>query len=101
MEDSVTNEIIFFSAGMMNSYVSIFVLTILFGVLAGAFHSQRATIVSEFVAKEQMASTVGFVIFFQGLGNILGPPVAGEYLLLPSASHVPNGLDLGTFCRIM
>ncbi len=61
----------------METYVTLSVLTVLFGVLAGAFHSQRATIVSEFVPKKQMSSTVGWVILFQGLGNVLGPPVAG------------------------
>ena len=33
---------------------------------------------SEFVAKDQMSSTVGFVIFFQGFGNLAGPPFAGK-----------------------
>ena len=53
-------------------------MTIAFGLVEGGFHSQRATIVSDFVAKDQMSSTVGFVIFFQGLGVIGGLPVAGK-----------------------
>ncbi len=69
-------------SGMMRTYLSLAFLTVLFGILAGAFHSQRATVISEFVPKEQMSSTVGWVILFQGLGNILGPPVAGRYFLL-------------------
>ena len=65
--------------GFMFSYVGFLVVTVLFGLVEGGFHSQRATIVSEFVAKDQMASTVGFVIAFQGFGNIVGPPVGGEW----------------------
>ena len=64
----------------MQTYIFLSILTVCFGICAGAFHSQRATIVSEFVPKEQMSSTVGWVILFQGLGNILGPPVAGNKL---------------------
>ena len=67
---------------MMQTYIFLSILTVCFGICAGAFHSQRATIVSEFVPKEQMSSTVGWVILFQGLGNILGPPVAGNKLQL-------------------
>ena len=63
----------------MGSYWAFFAMTIAFGLVEGGFHSQRATIVSEFVAKDQLSSTVGFVIFFQGLGNMAGPPVAGNY----------------------
>ena len=62
----------------MFNYVTFAVTAVLFGIFEGGFHSQRATIVSEFVAKEQMSVTVGFVIFFQGVGNLLGPPVGGE-----------------------
>ena len=64
--------------GLMPNYVSLVVLTVLFGLVEGGFHAQRATIVSEFVDKEQMSSTVGFVICFQGVGNLLGPPIGGE-----------------------
>ena len=64
--------------GFTRTYVGFAALAVLFALFEGGFHSQRATIVSEFVAKDQMSSTVGFVIFFQGLGNMLGPPVAGN-----------------------
>ena len=64
--------------GFMTTYAGFVIVTVLFGLFEGGFHSQRATIVSEFVDKNQMASTVGFVIAFQGVGNMLGPPVAGK-----------------------
>ena len=67
--------------GFMSSYIGFVIVTILFGLVEGGFHSQRATIVSEFVAKDQMASTVGFVIAFQGVGNMLGPPVGGKCVI--------------------
>lgn len=68
--------------GFMTSYVGFVLVTILFGLVEGGFHSQRATMVSEFVSQDQMSSTVGFVILFQGIGNMLGPPIGGTVLLL-------------------
>ena len=65
--------------GYLSSYTMFMVVGVLYGVVEGGFHSQRATIVSEFVSKDKMSSTVGFVIFFQGFGNLAGPPVAGKY----------------------
>ncbi len=64
--------------GCMTTYTGFVIVTVLFGLVEGGFHSQRATIVSEFVDKKQMASTVGYVIAFQGIGNMLGPPVGGK-----------------------
>ena len=61
----------------MTSYAGLTVMAVLFAAFEGGFHSQRATVVSEFVSKDQLPSTVGFVILFQGFGNMLGPPVAG------------------------
>ena len=69
--------LLFFTAGFLNTYAAFFGMAIFFGLVEGGFHSQRATIVSEFVKKDQLSSTVGLVIFFQGGGIVAGPPVAG------------------------
>jgi len=63
--------------GLQQGYVGFVLFTVIWGLFEGGFHAQRATIVSEFVGPEHMSSTVGFVIAFQGIGNLLGPPVAG------------------------
>ena len=64
--------------GYLSTYSLFVTVSVLFGIVEGGFHSQRVTLVSEFVSPEKMSSTVGLVIFFQSLGNLAGPPVAGE-----------------------
>ncbi len=64
--------------GCMTTYTGFVIVTVLFGLVEGGYHSQRATIVSEFVNKKQMASTVGYVIAFQGIGNLFGTPIGGK-----------------------
>ena len=68
--------------GFLTYYPFMMVIGVIYGIVEGGFHSQRATIVSEFVTKDKMSSTVGLVIFFQGLGNLAGVPVAGMIVLL-------------------
>lgn len=63
---------------MMKTYVSMFVSTIIFRLMMGAFHSQRVTILSDIVAKEHVHATVGFAILFQGFGYLIVPPVGGQ-----------------------
>ena len=61
----------------MSSLILVCVLAGLTGIFEGATHSQRTTVLSEFVTASQMSTSVGVIIFFQGLGNIYGPPLGG------------------------
>ena len=59
------------------SFVIVCLLTALVAIFEGAVHSQRTTVITEFVYKEQVPLAVGFVIFCQGIGNLTGPGIAG------------------------
>ena len=64
--------------GVMSTYAGFLVMTVLWAFMEGGFHGQRATPVSEFVEQKYIASTVGYVIGFQGFGNMLGGPMGGK-----------------------
>ena len=52
-----------------------------FGFFSGGFHSQRMTIISEFVPTNLHSNAVGFSVFFQGVGNLLISPIGGKLSL--------------------
>lgn len=62
----------------MPNYIGLAVAVAVNALFESAFHSQRATVISEFVPKSQMSITVGMMIASQGIGNITGPPFAGK-----------------------
>lgn len=63
----------------MPTYISLAAAVALNALCEAAFHSQRATILSEFVAPAHASLAVGLMIASQGVGNISGPPFAGQY----------------------
>lgn len=65
------------SLTFMPNFVSICVMTVWVAMFEGATHSQRATVLSDFVPVKQMPTAVGVIIFCQGVGNVWGPPFAG------------------------
>ena len=73
----VTGGCISVLTGFVGSYWVIVILCICSGLTMGGFHSQRATVVSEFVSPHQMATSVGFVLTFQSLGSLTGTPISG------------------------
>ena len=58
------------------SYASLSTVVCLFAFTFSGFNSQRMTILADFVPQESVPNAVGWVHFFQGLGN-LGPVIAG------------------------
>ncbi len=73
----VTGGCISIITGFVGNYWLIIILCICSGLTMGGFHSQRATVVSEFVSPHQMATSVGFVLTFQSLGSLTGTPISG------------------------
>ena len=81
------------------SFQSVCVLTALVAIFEGAMHSQRTTVISEFVCSEQVSLAVGVVIFCQGIGNLTGPFIAGkltDHLLTSRYGFVVGGVLLMT-----
>ena len=60
------------------SYSGMLVIGAIVGVMESAVHSQRATVATQLVSPLDMSNAIGLMIFFQGVGNIWGPPVAGN-----------------------
>ncbi|KAI0227185.1 hypothetical protein LSAT2_022324 [Lamellibrachia satsuma] len=59
------------------SYSGMLAIGAVVGVMESAVHSQRATVATQLVTPLDMSSAIGLMIFFQGVGNIWGPPIAG------------------------
>ncbi|CAL1543934.1 unnamed protein product [Lymnaea stagnalis] len=48
-----------------------------YGMLTGAYVSQKSVITVDILGATHVASSFGILIFFQGLGTLLGPPLSG------------------------
>lgn len=48
-----------------------------YGMLTGAYVSQKSVITVDILGVAHVASSFGILIFFQGLGTLLGPPLSG------------------------
>ena len=64
------------------------------GFFEGGFHGQRATVLSEMVPPPFLAMSVGYMIFCQGVGNLLGPVWAGTYGIYLNMKLCPNARNL-------
>ena len=56
------------------------------GFFEGGFHGQRATVLSEMVPPPFLSMSVGYIVFFQGVGNLIAPVWAGQTLACGAAS---------------
>ena len=54
----------------------------------GVFHSQRGSVVTEIVNENQKSISVGYMIFAQGIGNLLGPVVGGMNISYFTVLHM-------------
>lgn len=63
---------------VMTSVTGFMVAGGIFGIFSGGFHSQRITIVSEFVPKHLISDIVGISVFCQGLGNAFLATFGGQ-----------------------
>ncbi|KAK7471581.1 hypothetical protein BaRGS_00035744 [Batillaria attramentaria] len=49
----------------------------MFGMLTGAYVCQKSVILVDMLGQGKLGSSFGLLIFFQGLGNCVGPPLSG------------------------
>ena len=69
-------------SGLSQRFWYVAVMSCIFGVFEGSFHGQRATVLSEMVHEHLLATSVGYMTFFQGVGNFIGPLWAGQCFAL-------------------
>ncbi|KAL5012258.1 hypothetical protein ScPMuIL_010809 [Solemya velum] len=66
-----------FGFPFMARFTGFAVLAGLFGFLTGGFISQKSIIIVDILGLGKLSSSFGIVLLFQGLGVLVGPPVAG------------------------
>ena len=63
---------------LTRDYVAMVILSALFGLTVGSAHAQRISVLGDIVDKNQVSKAVGFLIWFQGIGQLFGPAFAGN-----------------------
>jgi len=61
----------------VKSYPLILILSATYGLCISANYSLTSPILVELISLDQFSAGYGFLLFCQGVGNLLGPPVAG------------------------
>lgn len=49
-----------------------------YGVLSGGYVSQKSVIIVDLLGVDKLSSSFGWTACFQGIGSLIGPPVAGK-----------------------
>ena len=63
---------------LLRDFKAFCVLAGLYGILSGASTIQRTMVVARMVDPDVLSSSYGVLYGFQGLGTLIGPPVAGK-----------------------
>lgn len=71
--------IVIFSLPFVVTFIEFCVVAALFGLLIGTYTSQKSVILADIVGSEELNSSFGILIFFQGVGTLLGPPITGIF----------------------
>ena len=62
-------------------FTSLAILSLLCGFIASLGSAQRVTALSGIVQPSRLSSATGFLIFFEGIGQLIGPTLAGEIVI--------------------
>lgn len=71
--------VIAFLLPSMDTYVSLCIVAAIFGLLCGGYISQKSVIIVDMLGAQNMASSFGMLICFQGVGSGIGPPLSGFF----------------------
>ncbi|XP_060569405.1 monocarboxylate transporter 9-like [Ruditapes philippinarum] len=61
----------------MKGFWQFAVVSGLYGILSGAYMSQKSVVVVDILGADSLSSSLGFLLFFQGIGGLVGPTVGG------------------------
>ncbi|XP_033732417.1 monocarboxylate transporter 12-like [Pecten maximus] len=64
-----------------------------YGLLVGAYMSQKSVIIVDILGVDNLSSSFGLLICFQGIGMFIGPPIAGA--MKDVSGHFGGGFYLG------
>lgn len=62
---------------LMRTITTFYVMSGVYGLLTGAYISQKSVVLADILDPPDVASSFGILMVFQGLGCLLGPPLAG------------------------
>ncbi|KAL5012614.1 hypothetical protein ScPMuIL_011165 [Solemya velum] len=69
--------VVSFTFTFVTTFGGLAVLAGLFGFLSGGYVSQKSIIIVDILGRSKQSSAFGLVLLFQGLGVLIGPPLAG------------------------
>jgi len=64
----------------MTQFWQFAIMSALFGVFSGIYISQKSVVVIDVLGVENLSSSFGLLLFFQGLSALIGPLVGGKYM---------------------
>ncbi|XP_005092276.2 monocarboxylate transporter 12 [Aplysia californica] len=62
---------------LLQSFVFFCIVCGLYGILTGAYVSQKSVVLADMLGAKQISSSFGMLICFQGFGTLLGVPLSG------------------------
>lgn len=62
---------------LYGSYLSLGILSALFGLFISANYSFTSIILVEIISLERFTNAYGVLLLVQGIANLIGPPLAG------------------------
>ena len=68
---------VIFFLPFVKTFIEFCVVAAVFGLLIGTYTSQKSVILVDVVGAEGLNNSFGILIFFQGIGTLLGPPLTG------------------------
>lgn len=64
---------------LMNSYILLCAISGAFGFFIAANYSLTSIILVELIKIERFTNAYGLLLLIQGIANLVGPPIAGNY----------------------
>ena len=74
---SAFNVIILFICPVAVTFTEFASISAVYGVMSGGYVSQKSVIIVDLLGADKLSSSFGWTACFQGVGSLIGPPVAG------------------------
>ena len=81
-------------------YNCCFIIIIIKNIILAPYPILQSLIICDLLGVEKLPGALGIVLFVQGIANIMGPPIAGKFLLSQS-SHCINFLLVLSIVKYM
>ncbi|OWF52603.1 Monocarboxylate transporter 14 [Mizuhopecten yessoensis] len=82
----------------IDTFEELCVVCAFYGLTVGTYISQKSVVIVDILGVKNLVNSFGILIFFQGIGMFLGPPIAG--IMKDINGHFNDGFYLGGACMI-